>query len=102
MPLCILSTWNNVHNNTEYVLCLLSIEILLWLVFSVLHLIFFYIFFESILIPFFIMIGMRGSMERKTHAAYMLFFYTLCGSIVMLVAICVLFVHAGSTYYVLL
>lgn len=39
MPLCILSTWNNVHTNTEYLLCLFSIEVLLWLVFSVLHLI---------------------------------------------------------------
>lgn len=103
VPLCILFSWKSYSiNNSEYILCIFSIGVLLFLVFSVLHLFFSYIFFEAILIPFFLMIGLHGSRDRKIHAAYLLFFYTLFGSLLMLVAIFVLYMHTGSTHYLVL
>jgi NADH:ubiquinone oxidoreductase subunit 4 (subunit M) len=68
----------------------------------VLHLFFFYIFFEAILIPFFIMIGIRGSRARKIHASYLLLFYTLFGSLLMLAALFIIYLHVGSTHYQIL
>ena len=47
----------------------------------------FYIFFESVLIPMFVIIGVWGSRERKIRAAYQFFLYTLFGSVLMLLAI---------------
>ena len=75
--LCILFLWNEEVFLKEYLICLLAIELLLLLVFSVLDLLLFYIFFEAILIPMFLLIGIWGSRERKLRAAYLLFFYTL-------------------------
>lgn len=103
IPLCILFTWhsNSVYN-TEYIFCIFCIEMLLFLVFSVLHLFFFYVFFEAILIPFFVMIGLHGSRDRKVHASYLLFFYTLFGSLLMLVSLFILYMHTGSTNFQIL
>jgi NADH:ubiquinone oxidoreductase subunit 4 (subunit M) len=75
---------------------------LLFLVFSVLHLFFFYVFFEAILIPFFVMIGLHGSRDRKVHASYLLFFYTLFGSLLMLVSLFIIYMHTGSTHFQIL
>lgn len=103
VPLCILFNWYNKSVSVnEFLLCILFIEILLFFVFSVLHLFFFYIFFEAILIPFFIMIGLNGSRDRKVHASYLLFFYTLFGSLLMLVSIFLLYMHTGSTHFQIL
>lgn len=81
--LCILFSWNSIFLK-EYVLNLLLIELLLLIVFSVLDLFLFYVFFEIILIPMFILIGFLGSRARKIRAAYLIFFYTLFGSVLML------------------
>lgn len=98
IPLCILFSWNtNFNYKLEYYQCLLSIELLIILVFLVLDLVWFYIFFEAILIPFFILIGLYGSRVRKIHAAYLLFFYTVTGSIWMLFSIMYIYLHTGTT-----
>lgn len=65
--LCILFIWNE-RLLKEYTLNLLLIELLLLLVFSVLDVFLFYIFFEAILIPMFLLIGVWGSRERKIRA----------------------------------
>jgi NADH:ubiquinone oxidoreductase subunit 4 (subunit M) len=70
-----------------YLLNLFIIELLLLLVFSVLDILLFYIFFEVILIPMYLVIGICGSRERKNWSAYMLFFYTLCGSLLLLLVV---------------
>ena len=93
--LCILFIWND-NLFKEYALNLLFIELLLLLVFSVLDLFLFYIFFESILIPMFILIGVWGSRERKIRAVYLLFFYTLFGSLLMLIGILYIYSIAGT------
>ena len=65
--------------------------------FSVLDLLLFYIFFESVLIPMFLIIGVWGSRERKIRAAYQFFLYTLIGSLLMLLAILLIYCQAGTT-----
>jgi proton-translocating NADH-quinone oxidoreductase chain M len=103
IPCCILFNWNNTyHFIKEYILCLLSLEIVLISVFCVLDIILFYVFFESILIPTFIFIGIWGSRQRKIHAAYLLFFYTLFGSLLMLFSILILYSHSGTTDFQIL
>jgi len=71
-------------------------------VFSVLDVIIFYIFFESILIPMFLIIGVWGSRTRKLKAAYQFFLYTLIGSLFMLLAIFYMFFETGSTDFQIL
>lgn len=98
IPLCILASWESVkHNIKEYMICFLLLDALLILIFCVLDLVLFYIFFESVLIPMFIVIGVWGSRERKVRAAYMLFLYTFLGSLLMLTAIMVIYFEAGTT-----
>jgi len=93
--ICVIFIWNE-KLLKFYVLNLLLIELLLLLVFSVLDLFLFYIFFEAILIPMFILIGFWGSRERKIRAVYLLFFYTLFGSLMMLVGIVYIYSIAGT------
>ena len=99
-PICILSSWKNINKNfKEYMILLLVMETLLLLVFTILDLLLFYVFFESILIPMFLMIGIWGSRRRKIRASYLLFFYTLFGSVLMLVAIMSIYIQTGTTDY---
>ena len=93
--LCILFIWNE-RLLKEYTMNLLLIELLLLLVFSVLDLFLFYIFFEAILIPMFILIGIWGSRERKIRAVYLLFFCTLFGSLLMLVGLLYMYSTVGT------
>ena len=103
IPLCMLYIYNSkLVEKGDYIICLFCLEILLFLVFSVLDLFLFYFFFEIILIPFFIMIGINGINKRRTYASYLLFFYTLFGSLLMLAGIFYLFINVGSTdFYIL-
>lgn len=93
--LCIIFIWND-KLFKEYSLNLLFVELLLLLIFSVLDLFLFYIFFEAILIPMYLIIGVWGSRERKIRAAYMFFFYTLCGSILMFIGILYIYAKVGT------
>ena len=93
--LCILFIWNDTRFK-EFAFNLLLIELLLLLVFSVLDLFLFYVFFEAILIPMFVLIGIWGSRERKIRAVYLLFFYTLFGSLLMLIGILYIYSMTGS------
>ncbi len=99
-PICILACWNSIQDNVRiYFACFLSIEILLVLVFSVIDLLWFYIFFEGVLIPIFIIIGYWGSRERKIRAAYLFFLYTLVGSLLLLGCLIYISIVVGSTDY---
>lgn len=100
IPLCLLASWDSVKVfHKEYVIAFLVMEALLILVFCVRDLLLFYIFFESVLIPMFLIIGVWGSRERKVRAAYMFFLYTLLGSVLMLLSILYIFFKVGSTDY---
>ena len=100
VPLCILASLYSVKVYLkEYMIAFLVMETLLLIVFSILDLVLFYIFFESVLIPMFLIVGIWGSRERKVRAAYMLFLYTLIGSVLMLLAILLIYAIAGTTDY---
>ena len=68
-------------------------------VFSTLDLLLFYIFFESVLIPMYLIVGVFGSRERKIRAAYFFFLYTLLGSVLMLLSILYIYYQVGTTDY---
>ena len=100
IPLCLLASWDSVKKAyKEYVIAFLFMETLLILVFCVRDLLLFYIFFESVLIPMFIIIGVWGSRERKVRASYMFFLYTLLGSVLMLLSILYVYFRVGTTDY---
>jgi len=83
-------------------LCILSIHLLLLGVFTSLNILMFYILFEIILIPMFIIIGVWGSRKEKERAAYYFFFYTLVGSLFMLLSIFAIYENMGTLDYQLL
>lgn len=98
IPLCILYSWNQfTYFFKELILLLLSIEFLLFNFFFVSDLFFFFVFFESILFPMFILIGNFGSRQRKIHASFQFFLFTTIGSFLMLIAVFLVFLHEGST-----
>ena len=86
-PIALLSNWNSINDNVRsYVIIILLLETLLLAVFLVLDILLFYIFFESILPPLFILIGLFGS-SNKVRASFYLFLYTLFGSLFLLLSI---------------
>ena len=102
IPLCILTNWNNSIFFKEYVISFLVIESFLIFIFSVLDLLMFYIFFESVLIPMFLLIGLGGSGRRKVRSSYFFFFYTLVGSALMLLSIIFIYTSIGTFNYQIL
>nr|YP_010620205.1 NADH dehydrogenase subunit 4 [Dipterosiphonia australica]WAX04241.1 NADH dehydrogenase subunit 4 [Dipterosiphonia australica] len=96
--LCVLISWESPKFFVkEYFLCFLFLEFCLLQIFCVLDILLFYIFFESVLIPMFLIIGIWGSRERKIRAAFQFFLYTLVGSLFMLGAICFIYAIKGTT-----
>ena len=93
--LCVLYIWDE-ENLKQYFSMLLIIEFFLLIIFSVLDIMLFYIFFEAILIPMYIVIGFYGSRERKIRAVYLFFFYTLCSSLLLLIAILYIYSQVGT------
>lgn len=86
-PLCILASETSIKTRkVDYMIAFLLLESLMIGVFCALDLILFYIFFEAVLIPMFIIIGVWGGANR-VYASYKFFLYTLLGSVLMLAAI---------------
>jgi NADH-ubiquinone oxidoreductase chain 4 len=87
MPIAILSNWKSIRENVKsFIIIMLLLETLLLSVFLVLDILLFYIFFESILPPLFLLIGIYGSSNR-VRASFYLFLYTLLGSLFLLLSI---------------
>lgn len=96
-PIALLSNWNSIKENVKsFVILILLLESLLLLVFLVLDILLFYIFFESILPPLFLLIGIFGS-SNKVRASFYLFLYTLLGSLFLLLSILTMSSIMGST-----
>ena len=96
-PIALLSNWNSISDNIRsYVIIILLLETLLLAVFLVLDILLFYIFFESILPPLFILIGLFGS-SNKVRASFYLFLYTLFGSLFLLLSILAMSSIMGTT-----
>ncbi|WP_120008182.1 NADH-quinone oxidoreductase subunit M [Teichococcus vastitatis] len=96
-PICILSSWEAVQSRVrEYMISFLVLETMMVGMFASLDVVMFYIFFEGVLIPMFLIIGIWGG-TRRVYAAYKLFLYTLLGSLLMLLAMLLLWFEAGTT-----
>lgn len=96
-PIALLSNWTSISENVKsFVIIMLLLESLLLAVFLVLDILLFYIFFESILPPLFILIGLFGS-SNKVRASFYLFLYTLLGSLFLLLSILTMSSIMGTT-----
>lgn len=96
-PLCILSSFGGVKVRVkEYMVAFLVLETMMVGMFCALDLVLFYVFFEGVLIPMFIIIGVWGG-ARRVYAAFKLFLYTLLGSVLMLVAMLAMYSEAHTT-----
>ena len=97
IPISLLSNWTSISENIRsFVIIILLLETLLLAVFLVLDILLFYIFFESILPPLFILIGLFGSGNR-VRASFYLFLYTLLGSLFLLLSIVTMSSIMGTT-----
>jgi len=97
IPVCLLASWESIkYRLKEFLILLFFVELCLINVFSVLDLLLFYLFFEAVVIPMFIIIGLWGSRLRRIGAAFRFFLYTLAGSVVMLIALLYIYLSTGS------
>ncbi|MDA8308861.1 MAG: NADH-quinone oxidoreductase subunit M [Deltaproteobacteria bacterium] len=97
VPLCVLCSWTYIKEKTKYFLISIFIlESAMIGAFVSLDLILFYVFWEVMLIPMFLLIGVWGG-ERRIYSAVKFFLYTAAGSIFMLVAIIYLYYFSYKT-----
>jgi NADH-quinone oxidoreductase subunit M len=96
-PICILASWESVQVRVkEYMIAFLVLETFMVGMFCALDLALFYVFFEGVLIPMFLIIGVWGG-KRRVYAAFKFFLYTLLGSVLMLLAIIAIYWQVGTT-----
>ncbi|MDP7375970.1 MAG: NADH-quinone oxidoreductase subunit M, partial [Alphaproteobacteria bacterium] len=97
VPLSILASWSSItHRVRDYMMAFLVLETMMVGMFASLDILMFYLFFEGVLIPMFLIIGIWGGTER-VYAAFKFFLYTLLGSVLMLVCMLVMYQQTGST-----
>lgn len=95
-PLCIIASQASIKTRMlEYMVAFLVLETLMIGTFCALDMVLFYLFFEAVLIPMFIIIGVWGGKDR-VYAAYKFFLYTLLGSVLMLAAMLWLYSYSGQ------
>src|SRR5260221_1277283 len=96
-PICVLASWQAIQTRVkEYMIAFLVLETFMVGMFCALDLALFYVFFEGVLVPMFLIIGVWGG-KRRVYAAFKFFLYTLLGSVLMLLAIIALYWQAGTT-----
>ena len=96
-PICILASWESIKVRVkEYMIAFLVLETFMVGMFCALDLALFYVFFEGVLIPMFLIIGIWGG-KRRVYAAFKFFLYTLLGSVLMLLAIIAVYWQVGTT-----
>ena len=96
-PICIIAAWEAIHTRVrEFMLAFLILETMMVGMFSALDFVVFYMFFEGVLIPMYLIIGVWGG-PRRVYAAFKFFLYTLTGSVLMLLALLAMWYFAGTT-----
>jgi len=96
-PICILASWDSIENRVkEYMIAFLLLETMMVGMFCAIDLMLFYVFFEGVLIPMFVIIGVWGG-KRRVYSAFKFFLYTLLGSVLMLLAVLYLYNTYGTT-----
>ncbi|NBV05668.1 MAG: NADH-quinone oxidoreductase subunit M [Proteobacteria bacterium] len=102
IPICLAISIKSIEKRVkEYVIAFLLIEGLVIGSFCALDLLLFYIFFEAMLIPMFLLIGVWGGVNR-IYASYKFFLYTLFGSVIFLIAIIYIYIFTNTTDVILL
>ena len=96
MPICILASHSIEKRVSEYMAAFLFMEVLMIGVFAAQDLFLFYMLFEGVLIPMYLIIGIWGG-QNRIYAAYKFFLYTLLGSVLMLIAMLWMVNEAGTT-----
>ena len=97
-PICILASWHSITDRVkEYMISFLILETMMIGMFVALDFVLFYVFFEGVLIPMFIIIGVWGSGARRIYAAFKFFLFTLLGSVLMLLALLAIYLEVGTT-----
>lgn len=93
----VIACWEDIQDKVkEFMICILFLETGMIGVFVALDLFLFYVFWEVMLIPMYLLIGIWGNPKRRIYAAVKFFIYTMVGSVLMLVAILVLYFHFGA------
>src|SRR5690242_519668 len=101
-PICILASWDSITRSVrEYMLTFLILETMMVGMFCALDFVVFYVFFEGVLIPMFLIIGVWGG-PRRVYSAFKFFLFTLTGSVLMLLALLAMWFQAGTTDIVVL
>ena len=96
-PICILASWEAITTRVrEFMLAFLVLETMMVGMFCALDFVVFYMFFEGVLIPMYLIIGVWGG-PRRVYAAIKFFLYTLAGSVLMLLALLAMWHFAGTT-----
>jgi NADH-quinone oxidoreductase subunit M len=96
-PVCILASWDSIQVKVrEFMLSFLVLETMLVGLFCATDFVVFYMFFEAVLIPMYLIIGVWGG-PRRVYAAVKFFLFTLTGSVLMLLALIAMWLHAGTT-----
>ena len=96
MPLCVLGSWRYIATRVkEFMFCLLVMETSMLGVFAALDFVLFYVMWEAMLIPMYLIIAVWGG-PRKVYASVKFFLYTLAGSVLLLVAIIALYLTQGT------
>nr|CRH07494.1 NADH-quinone oxidoreductase chain M (NADH dehydrogenase I, chain M) (NDH-1, chain M) [Candidatus Magnetococcus massalia] len=95
-PICILASWDSIQKKVkEYMAAFLALEAFVIGVFCALDFMLFYILWEAMLIPMFLIIGVWGG-NNRVYAAFKFFLYTLAGSVLMLIAMLSLYFNTGT------
>lgn len=95
-PICVLASWKYIDKRVkEFHFSLLLIETACVGVFSALDFVLFYIFFEAMLVPMYLLIAVWGGPD-KVYASLKFFIYTMAGSVFLLVAMIALYLNAGT------
>ncbi len=101
-PICILASWETITRSVrEYMITFLILETMMVGMFCAADFVVFYIFFEGVLIPMFLIIGVWGG-PRRVYSAFKFFLFTLTGSVLMLLALLAMWYQAGTTDLVVL
>ena len=96
--ICVLASWTGIkHRVKEFMISLLAMQTAMLGVFAALDLLLFYLFWEAMLIPMYLIIGVWGG-KNRIYSAVKFFLYTLAGSILMLVGIIAMYYAAGGTF----
>jgi NADH-quinone oxidoreductase subunit M len=98
MPFCFLSGYCSIHKRSrEFVMAFLAMQTFIIGSFLALDLVLFYVFFEAVLIPMYLIIGIWGG-DNRVYAAFKFFLYTLAGSVLLLIGVAYIVLYAGTSF----